>query len=209
MKRFLIPLSLLLALLVPFAAQPADDNMLYVEYRLIGKQITEDSFDAQTKKVWRIGDTHLRFEDAPNPQTRIHGLIIVAEPDIWIVDRNTNQAQHAVDPGPIYKIHFPLFASETSEKLREIEFGRELEYFRQNEAKSLPAQEVDGIKCKLLRLDIDDREVTLFMKTNDTPLQITVKSPDYEYTMRFLRYEPERKADKLLFQLPPGVQLKK
>jgi hypothetical protein len=60
-----------------------------------------------------------------------------------------------------------------------------------------------------LRLDIEDREVTLFLKTNDIPLQITVKSPDYEYSMRFLRYEPDRKADKLLFQLPPGVQLKK
>ena len=51
-----------------------------------------DSFDAQTKKVWRIGNEYLRFEDAPNPQTEVHGLIIVAEPDIWIMDRNTNQA---------------------------------------------------------------------------------------------------------------------
>ena len=62
---------------------------------------------------------------------------------------------------------------------------------------------------KLLRLEIDDREVTLFLKTNDTPLQIVVKSPDYEYAMRFLRYEPDRKPDKSQFQLPPGVQLKK
>jgi hypothetical protein len=205
MRRFL---TFLLFLLVPFAAQAADDKMLYVEYRLVGKQIADDSFDAQTKKVWRIGDKYLRFEDAPNPQTKIYGLIIVAEPDIWIVDRNSNQAQHTVDPGPNYKIHFPLFASETVEKLREIEFGRELEYFRENNAKELGAEEVDGFKCKVFRLAIEDREVTLFLKTNETPLQIVVKSPDYEYAMRFLRYEPERKPDKSQFQLPPGVQLK-
>ncbi len=205
MSRFL---TALLLLFLPFAVQAADEKMLYVEYRLEGKQIAEDSFDAQTKKVWRIGNGYLRFEDAPNPQTKIHGLIIVAEPDIWIVDRNTNQAQHTVDPGPNYKIHFPLFASETSDKLREIEFGRELDYFHENNAKELPGQDVDGIRCKLLRLEIDDRVVTLFLKTNGTPLQIVVKSPEYEYAMRFLRYETDRRPDKSQFQLPLGVQLK-
>lgn len=205
MSRFLTPL---LFLLLPLAVQAADEKMLYVEYRLVSNQIAADSFDAQTKKLWRIGNNYLRFEDAPNPQTKIHGLIIVAEPDIWIVDRNTNRAQHTVDPGPNYKIHFPLFASEVSEKLRALEFGHELEYFRDNDAKEFPAQDVDGIRCKLLRLQLDDREVTLFLMTNGAPLQIAVKSPEYEYTMRFLRYEPDRKPDKLLFQLPPGVQLK-
>ena len=205
MSRFL---RALLFLLLPLAGQAAEERMLYVEYRLAGKQIAADSFDAQTKKVWRIGNKYLRFEDAPNPVTKIYGLIIVAEPDIWIIDRNTNQAQHTVDPGPNYSIHFPLFASETSEKLRMLEFGRELEYFRDNNARELPAQDVDGFTCKVLRLEFDDREVTLFLKTNDTPLQIVVKSPEYEYAMRFLRYEPDRKPDKLLFQLPLGVQLK-
>jgi len=205
MPRSLIAL---LFLLLPMAAHAVEEKMLYVEYRLVSKKITADSFDAQIKKVWRIGKDYLRFEDAPNPQTKIHGLIIVAEPDIWIVDRNSNQAQHTVDPGPELKIHFPLFASETSPKLRELEFGKELEYFRVNNAKELPAQDVDGFKCKVFRLEMDDREVLLFLKTDDTPLQIAVKSPEYEYAMRFLRYEPNRKADKLLFQLPPGVQIK-
>ncbi|HEX9451085.1 MAG TPA: hypothetical protein VF934_06695 [Burkholderiales bacterium] len=207
MSRFL---TTLFFLLLPLATQAAADNkMLYVEYRLVSKQIAADSFDAQTKKVWRIGKDYLRFEDAPNPQTKIHGLIIVAEPDIWIVDRNTNQAQHTVDPGPNYKIHFPLFASETSEKLRGLEFGSELEYFHDNNAKELPAEEVDGFKCRVYRLEMDDRDVTLFVKTDDTPMQVVVKSPEYEYALRFLRYDPNRKPDKSLFQLPPGVQIKK
>ena len=206
MPRFLISLLLLL---LPLAAQAADDDkMLYVEYRLISKQIAAGSFDAQTKKVWRLGQTYLRFEDAPNPETKIHGLIIVAEPDIWIVDRNTNHGQHTVDPGPNYRIHFPLFASETSEKLRELEFGREVEYFHDNDAKELASQDIDGFKCKVLRVEVDDREVLLFLKTDNMPLQVVVKSPDYEYAMRFLRYEPARKPDKSLFQVPPGVEIK-
>ena len=205
MPRFLLSILLLF---LAFAAQAAEDKMLYVEYRLAGPQISADSFDAQVKKVWRIGGDYLRFEDAPNPQTKVHGLIIVAEPDIWIVDRNINQGQHTVDPGPNYKIHFPLFASETSERLRELEFGRELEYFRDHEAKELPPEEIDGFKCKVFRLELDDREVMLYMKTNDVPLQIVVKSSDYQYAMRFLRYDPERRPDKSLFQPPAGVQMK-
>src|SRR3954465_4806488 len=193
--------------LLPLTVLAADDTMLYVEYRLTGKQVVPDSFDAQTKKVWRVGMNYLRFEDAPNPETKVHGLIIVAEPDIWIVDRHTNQAQHTVDPGPHYSIHFPLLASEPSPKLKELEFGHELEYFQQNGAESLPVEEVDGIKCKRLRLQMDGRVITLYLKTDDTPFQVAVRSPQYEYAMRFLRYEPNRKVDRALFQLPPGVQL--
>jgi hypothetical protein len=205
MLRLLI--ACLLTLLPLKIVVAAEDPMLYVEYRLTGKQIAADSFDAQIKKVWRVGMNYLRFEDAPNPQNNVHGLIIVAEPDIWVVDRNTNQAQHTVDPGPHYSIHFPVLASEPSPKLKELEFGHELEYFQQNGAESLPVEEVDGIKCKRLRLQIDGRVITLYLKTDDTPFQVAVRSPQYEYAMRFLRYEANRKVDKSLFQLPSGVQL--
>jgi hypothetical protein len=192
---------------LPLMLSAAEDPMLYVEYRLTGKQIAPDSFDAQTKKVWRVGMNYLRFEDAPNPQTKVHGLIIVAEPDIWIVDRNINQAQHTVDPGPHYSIHFPLFASDPSPKLKELEFGHEVEYFQQNGADSLPVEEVDGFRCKRFRLQIDGRDVTLYLKSDDIPFQVALESPQYAYAVRFMRYEANRKVDKSLFQLPPGVQL--
>ncbi|HVY04337.1 MAG TPA: hypothetical protein VHB46_00045 [Burkholderiales bacterium] len=205
MKKFLALLSFLV-LVSP--ARAAEDKMLYVEYRLAGPRIAADSFDAQVKKVWRMGDNFLRFEDAPNPMTKIHGLIIVAEPDIWVVDRKTSTAQHTTDPGPNYKVHFPLLASETSEKLRELEFGQEARYFQENGAKSLPAKEVDGLRCRLLQLVIDDHEVTLFLKPDDTPLQVVVKSPDYEYAVRFLRYEPDHRPDKSLFQVPADAKVK-
>jgi hypothetical protein len=198
----------LLLLLAPFTAQSADDTMLYVEYQLAGKTIAADSFDAQVKKVWRVGDTLLRFEDAPNPATKIHGLIIVAEPNIWIIDRITNKGEHTVDPGPNFKMHFPLLASEQSETLRELEFGHELEFFLAHNATALPQQEIEGVLCKPLRLNIDDREVTLYVRTSDVPLLIAVKSPDYEYSVRFLRYEPARKVNKSLFGPPSEVQIK-
>ncbi len=205
-------LRLLIALFLgslTICTQAADHKMLYVEYRLQGARIGPASFDAQPKKVWRIGTNYLRFEDAPNATTNVHGLIIVAEPDIWVVDRNTNQARHTVDPGPNYAVHFPTFASETSAKLRGLEFGREREYFRDHGAKELAAVAIDGVNVRPLHLQIDDREVTLYLKADGTPFQIALKSADHEYAMRFLRYEPERKPDMSLFRLPLGVQLVK
>ena len=206
MLRLLI--TLLLSLL-PLAVQAAEDKMLYVEYRLTGKKISAYSFDAQTKKVWRIGNQFLRFEDAPNPETKVHGLVIVAEPDIWIIDRKTNKGQHTVDPGPNYKIHFPLLASERSEKLRQLEFGGEMKFFNENFAKELPTQEIEGYKCKVFQFRVEDIEVTLFLKGDRTPLEIALKAPDYEYSVRFLRYEPDRKPDTTLFKVPAGVEFKK
>ena len=206
MVRLLI--ACLLSML-PLMVRAADDPMLYVEYRLTGKQIAADSFDAQIKKVWRSGMNYLRFEDAPNPQTKVHGLIIVAEPDIWIVDRNTNQAQHTLDPGPHYSIHFPLFASDPSPRVKELEFGHEVEYFEQHGADSLPVEEIDGFRCKPRRMHVDGRDVTLYLKSDDVPFQVTLKSSQYEYSIRFVRYEANHKLDRSLFQLPPGVQLQK
>lgn len=202
-------LGALFLLVLSVVAQAADNNMLYVEYQFSGKEIAPDSFDAKIKKLWRIGFEFLRFEDAPHPQNNPHGLIIVSEPDIWIIDRNTNLAQHRVDPGPNFKIHFPLFALESSEKLRRLELGREVDYFYEQSARESPAQEIDGFKCRVLRIAVDDREATLFAKPNGTPRQIVLKAAEYEYTMNFLRYEPDRKPDMSLFQLPLGVQPKK
>ncbi|HEX4986193.1 MAG TPA: hypothetical protein VFV71_09015 [Burkholderiales bacterium] len=207
MRKFLL-LSLLLA--APLASRAADDNkMLYVEYRLTGEQVAPGSFDSLVKKVWRVGDRMLRFEDAPNPQTKMHGLIVVSEPDIWVVDRSTNEGQHTVDPGPDLKVRFPIFASEKSSRLAELEFGSELTFFRGYDARELAPAVVDGVRCRLLNLpDVDERDLTLYLKPDDTPLQIVLKTKDYEYAVRFLRYEPDHQLNRSLFHPPPEAKIK-
>ena len=149
----------------------------------------------------------MRFEDTPNPETGAHILAIVHEPDIWIIDRNKNQGQHTVDPGPQYAVHFPIFPREPSEKLKKLEFGAELKFFQDNGATEPPSQTVDGIKCKLYRLKLDDREVTLFLKPDNLPLQIEVQSAGVKYAVRFLKYDPDQKPDMSLFKVPPGIKI--
>lgn len=202
--------KLLSALLVAWStlgAHAADDKMLFVEYRVIAADLPAASPETQPRKVWRLGREFLRFEDVPNPETRVHGLIIVDEPDIWIIDRNKGQGQHTVDPGPQFSVHFPIFPREPSAKVRQLEFGSELKFFQNNGAKEIAPQTVDGIKCKLYDLELDDRELTLFMKPDNRPLQIEVRSAGTKYAVRFLRYDPNQKPDMALFKVPIGIKI--
>jgi len=204
MKKLLI--TLLLASLTP-GAQAADDKMLFAEYRVVSTDLAASSPETRPRKIWRLGEEFLRFEDIPNPTTKAHILLIVHEPDIWIIDRNKNQGQHTVDPGPQYAVHFPIFPREPSEKLKKLEFGAELKFFQANGATEPPSQTVDGIKCKLYRLKLDDREVTLFLKPDNLPLQIEVRSASTKYAVRFLRYDPDQKPDMSLFKVPSGIKI--
>ena len=204
MKKLLT--LLLLASLTP-GAIAADERMLFAEYRVVSADLATSSPEAQPRKIWRLGKKFLRFEDIPNPETRAHILIVVREPDIWIIDRNKDQGQHAIDPGPQYAVHFPIFPREPSEKLKQLEFGSELAFFRNNGATELAPQTVDGVKCKLYRLKLDDREVTLFLKPDSLPLQIEVQSEGARYAVRFLRYDPDQRPDMSLFKVPPGIRI--
>jgi len=204
MKKLLT--TLLLAWFT-LAAQAADDKMLFAEYRVVSADLPASSPEAKPRKVWRLGKEFLRFEDVPNPETKVHGLIIVDEPDIWIIDRNKSQGRHAIDPGPQYVVHFPIFPREPSEKLKQLEFGSELRFFQNNGAKELASRTVDGIKCKLYRLELDDRELTLFLKPDNLPLQIEVQSASVKYAVRFLKYDPNQKPDMNLFKVPPGIKI--
>jgi len=188
-------------------AQAADDKMLFVEYRVVSADLPASSPETKPRKLWRLGKEFLRFEDIPNPETKLHPLIIVHEPDIWAIDRNKSEGQHAIDPGPQYTVHFPIFPREKSAKVKQLEFGSELRFFQENGGKEIASQTVDGIKCKLYSLEMDDRELTLFLKPDNLPLQVEVRSGSVKYAVRFLRYDPNQKPDMSLFKVPPGIKI--
>jgi hypothetical protein len=202
--RFFTTLPLIFAVL---SAQAADDKMFFAEYRVVSETLPASSPELQPRKIWRLGKAFLRFEDVTNPETKTLALVIVNEPDIWIIDRNKNEGQHALDPGPQYEVHFPIFPREKSDKLKQLEFGSEFSFFKNRGAEELKSQTVDGIKCKVYRLELDNRKVTLFMKPDNLPLQIEVQSTEVKYAVRFLKYDPNQKPDMNLFKIPPGIKI--
>ncbi len=201
----ILMLVLLLCLMVPAHAQ---EKMLHAEYRVIvpGNAAASDR-EGQSRKVWRVGTKYLRFEDVPDPQTSVHGLIIVAEPDIWVIDRKSRQGRHSVDPGPDYGVHFPILAREPSSTLKALEFGNEVQFFRNNDAREKAPQTVDGVLCQVFQMRIDERDLTLFVREDGRPFQISVESGESQYLVRYLRYDISGEPDLSLFKPPTGIRI--
>jgi len=185
----------------------AQDRMLFVEYRVVSPQLPPSSPESQSRKLWLLGNKYMRFEDVPNAQTGVHGMIIVSEPDIWFVDRKTNTGKHNVDPGPTYSVHFPILANEQSSLLNNLEFGRERTFFLDRSARDLGSEKVDGISCTVLGIEVDGRDLKLFLDKDNKPVQISVKTDAYQYAVRYVKFQPGLDPKLDLFKLPPGVKL--
>jgi hypothetical protein len=203
MRRYL----LVLLLLACSAVAHAQEKMLYVEYRVISPNLPPASAENQVRKLWLLGNKYMRFEDVPNPDTKVHGLIIVAEPDIWFIDRRTNRGRHSVDPGPNYAVRFPMLATESSPRLRELEFGSEMAFFEAYGAKERPSQVVDGVSCRVFGMTLDNYELLLFVRKDGKPMQVTVKADAVEYSVRILKYDPDLEPDLKLFKIPATVRM--
>src|SRR5204863_8417778 len=69
----------------------------------------------------------VELKKPPDPDRGIHGLLVISEPDFWMVNLLTKTARHGVDPGPTFNCRMPIFPEATGSDL---EFGMELQYFK-------------------------------------------------------------------------------
>jgi hypothetical protein len=200
-------LALLIALLAP-AASAADRSMVYIEYRFIAVNIKPGSFEASVRKLWRYGDSYARLEEAPNPQTGIHGLLITKAPNSYLINQYTKVARHVVDPGPTYNVVIPVFPSERDGKLKGLQMGRELAFFQANGAVPVPDEPIDTAMCSVLRAKVDESEIKLFLdKDSKQPRQVWIRNSRSEYAVRYVRYRTDLPLDLSLFSVPKDVQV--
>jgi len=184
-----------------------DPKMLFIEYALVAFGLDPDSFNAQPKKVWRGGETYLRLEEVPNPETGSQRLLVITEPDIWIIDRTTGLGRHEVDPGPTYRIRFPVFTADSNEDIVKLEMGMEREFFREHGATEAGEKSVAGVECKESVLELGGRKVSLFTRTSDgVPFQVTILLGERALAVRYLRYETGLALDKSLFKPPQDIK---
>ena len=77
--------------------------------KLESPKIPKDSFGAQAKRMYRAGAKFCRTEENPDLENGIHGLMIINEPDVWMINRLDKTARHLVDGGPTYNCRMPIF----------------------------------------------------------------------------------------------------
>src|SRR5262245_8667997 len=155
--------------------QQLPDTMTKLTARLQSAEIPEGSFAAKPKTMYRAGSSYCRTEELPDPEQGIHGLLIINEPDVWMVNLFTKTARHFVDPGPTFNCRMPIFVEEHVESqsvdmrnpLSELEFGRELAYFKGKGATPKEGPVLQGKPTNVYTSRAGDSQLFLF--TTGTP----------------------------------------
>ncbi|QIF02390.1 hypothetical protein [Roseimicrobium sp. ORNL1] len=203
---FILPVFVAIAQLHAADSKPP---LTRIEYRSISPKIQPDSFAAKPKILYIGGTTYSRMEEQADPLLGIHGLIVVAEPDIWMVNLIPRVAQHIVDPGPTFNTHHNILDRNAPEEFSTLEFGKEVEFFRSHQAASLTPQSLDGQRCDASEFRHADYRIVLFTRADtQKPFHLDVFRDDKPYfSIRYLTYERDLPFDPELFKPPTGVKI--
>lgn len=206
--RMCIAAILFVFLITPaFADSP---KMLFVEYKLIHPSIKEGTFEATSKKVWRIGFRYLRIEEAADPAENLHILIISNAPNTYMIDRLTKSGKHIIDRAKNIDVHMSVFQNvDLPEEIQKLEMGDENAFFNRHNATLAGTQTIEGIECNVYKTTISGIQLTLYKrKDNENPLQIGIKQENaITYDIRYLQYKPDLTPDLKLFEVPSGINL--
>ena len=101
MNRLLLSICVLAGAI--FAEEPPK-RMTKMEVVLHSPDAPTGSFAAKPRVFYRAGNRYCRVEETPDPDQGIHGLMIINEPDWWMVNLFSKTARHGVDPGPTFQL---------------------------------------------------------------------------------------------------------
>jgi hypothetical protein len=171
MRRSLLLFIVLRAIAV---GEQSPEWMTKLSVRLQRPEIPEESFAAKPKLMYRAGNRYCRTDELPDPENGIHGLVIINEPDVWMVNLLTKTARHFVDPGPTFNCHLAVFAGEQVKStadmknpLLELEFGQEIAYFKAKGATVKQGSVLRDKPTSVYTLGVGDSQLFLF--TTGTP----------------------------------------
>ena len=113
----------------------------------------------------------MRIQEALDSANGIHGLIVVAEPNIWMVNLYDHTGKHIVDPGPSLLAKAPIFSMPgVSPKLLGLELGCEAEFLTANAALEVRSEQIGNTRYTVHRVDDNPDAVEILEKTgSNTP----------------------------------------
>jgi hypothetical protein len=142
-------------------AQEAPKTMTKLEVALEGPQVAAGSFAAKPKTMFRAGFRYCRVEEQADTENKIHGLMIINEPDFWMVNLWDKTARHGVDRGPSFHCKMPIFADDSKE-VSALEFGLEMDFFRSKAAARQEGAVLQGKQTTQYQVEIGGSKLALF-----------------------------------------------
>ena len=184
-----------------------------------GPDVPKDSFAAQPRMIYRAGSQHCRVEENPDLQHGLWIVLIINEPDIWVVNRLTKTARHTTDAGPTYNCRLLMFgnaediksAEDLKKPLMELEFGREIEYFRSRSGPPTPGPDWQGKATMVYATRAGEAQLFLFTAGDpEAPVAVFRKNDETGKTIvRDFIYGEYAQVpfDPKLFAKPEGVKI--
>ena len=189
------------------AADCTPSQMLKIRYSNDAPGVSQQTFAAQPKTLYRLGAQYGRIEELPDEPNGIHALIVVSEPDIWIVNLAQKSGRHIVDSGPTYFFRAPLFSDPGSPFLSGMEFGCERAYMRAAGATNPKRVSIAG--PALWQYDVTRGREAISLTTevgSDRPQTVRFSRAGKELlTVHYLEYQQGMTANLELFRRPAGI----
>lgn len=211
MKKSLILVCLLALVAVAAQAQLSSNTMMKIITRNVSPGIDPHSFGAQPKTLYRMGEKYGRSEELPDSGMKLHLLVVVSEPNVWMINLWDKTGKLIVDPGPTYVFRASIIPSEErgmKPPLGDFEFGTEYDFLRSNKAVQTRTI-VQGKKYDCLRVTREGYDITLLSHIGTkTPYRVRVKRGErivceYEYDAYQKGLSPKIK----LFKPPSDVKI--
>lgn len=181
--------------------------------KLESPEIPKVSFAAQAKRMYRAGSRYCRTEENPDLEHGIHGLVVINEPDSWLINRFDKTAKHMVDPGPTYNCRMPIFVnredlkSAEAKALMELEFGREFEFFKPRSGTPKPGPVLREKATMVYSTQAGDWQLFLFTAGDpEAPVAVIRKSHKTREIIWYGEYA-QIPFDAKLFAKPDGLKV--
>jgi hypothetical protein len=168
------------------AATPS--TMKKFEVRYVADDIEPSSFGAQPRTCYRAGDSYGRVEEAPDRPLGLHGLIIIAAPDVWMINLFDSSGKHIVHKTSPIKARMPILALG-QKAFKDLEFGKELQFFTDKNISATDGPAIAGAKTKSYKYSESSIDAELLINKESDPLRLTISTPQGKRTLVYSSYK--------------------
>ncbi|MCU1295311.1 MAG: hypothetical protein JWP08_4161 [Bryobacterales bacterium] len=190
-------------------ASAAPTEMTKLVVRLMGPGIRPNSQTALPKTIY-VADPHFaRIEDPPDARQGLQKLTIIAEPDAYSVNLIDKKGTHARDQGGPNDLHLPIVLPFDPKHhfgvLDKVEFGNEVEFFKQAGAKKEAGPIINGQPSDRYTLKLKNVTAQLVVKPDgQIPEKLSWESTAGKFVYEYITVE-ELPFDRSLFSRPAGI----
>lgn len=168
--------------------QEAPKSMKKFEVRYVADDIDPASFGAKPRTCYRAGETYGRVEEAPDEPLGLHGLIIIAAPDVWMINLIDSSGKHIVYKTSPIQARMPILASG-QQAFKDLEFGKELLFFTNKNIAPTEGPLVDASKTKSYKYSQSSIDTELLVNDNSEPLKLIISTPSGKRTLVYSGYK--------------------